>query len=138
MKKIVFQTIIAAIGMLLVLCLPATAQTIQIKGGSCVVDTVVEIPSGSVAKFIRVDFKYTFDENATMSALIPLMKEGQFVVGKKKYQPNGISMDEKLMKNEAEKEGIVSLTLQIPKGEDVEKIKYTFNKQTISLKQNKN
>jgi len=121
------------------ICLFANAQdivkhTIQFKGGSCVFDKMVEIPGGTVSKHVRVDFQYTLNEDATISTLMVLMSEGQFVAGKKKYKPNAIVTPmPKDNTQKIEETGIVSLTLQVPNATKVETLKFVFNKQEITL-----
>ena len=127
----------AIIGIACAICMFATAQgltaqTIQLKGGSCVVDTVVEIPSKFVNKNVRVEFKYAFEEDATIKDLMPLFKEGYFALGKTKYEATGIVFDSQTM--EIEKTGKVSLTLQVPNATKVANLKFVFNKQEVSLK----
>ncbi|MDR3094189.1 MAG: hypothetical protein LBU62_06060 [Bacteroidales bacterium] len=126
-------------GMICAICLFAmsqclTAQTIQFKGGSCVLDTVVEIPGGSMIKYARVDFKYTLNENATIKVLHVLLDKGLFVVKKNKYKANGIVFDTDEWENvNAKKDGIVSLVLSIPSEIKIKSLKFVYNKQEIPL-----
>jgi hypothetical protein len=131
----------AITGMICVICLFAmsqglTAQTIQFKGGSCVLDTVVEIPGGFAVKYVRVSFKYTLDENAKTDVLYVLLDKGQFVASGRKYQANSIvfNVDEQ-EEISAKKDGVVSLIVSIPTKIKTESLKFVFNKQEIPLKQ---
>ena len=130
------------------------AQTVQFEGVSCVLDTIIELPGGSVNKSVQIDFKYTLDENTTIDALTVLLKEGQIVVGKNKYKATSlmklikreiedscISTTHKPLpmpeeqKEEIEKNGIVTLTFLIPQAIKVEKMEsFLFNKQEFSFK----
>ncbi|MDR1197726.1 MAG: hypothetical protein LBK94_01765 [Prevotellaceae bacterium] len=131
----------AVIGMICAICLFATAhglsaQTIQFQGGYCMPDTVVETTGGTMGRYVRVDFKYTLDENATMTALTALLDKGQFVAGKKKYKANGIVFDaanEEEMKTN--KNGTVSLTVFMPNTVKMESVKFVLGKQEVPVKQ---
>ncbi|MDR3340664.1 MAG: hypothetical protein LBT25_11360 [Candidatus Symbiothrix sp.] len=126
-------------GMICAICLFAmsqglTAQTIQFKGGSCVLDTVVEISGGFVAKYARVGFKYTLDENAKVDVLYVLLEKGQFVANRKKYKANSIAFDAEQGEISTKKNGVVSLIVSIPNEVKIESLKFVFNKQEIPLK----
>ncbi|MDR2653140.1 MAG: leucine-rich repeat domain-containing protein [Prevotellaceae bacterium] len=105
-----------------------SAQTIQFEGGYCVLDTIVETEAGGMAgRYVRVDFKYTLDENATMEALMTLLKNGQLVAGRNIFKPDGISLDiadKEEMKTK--KTGDVSLPFFIPHAIKMKSIKFVL------------
>ncbi|MDR2293440.1 MAG: hypothetical protein LBE11_08225 [Prevotellaceae bacterium] len=135
MKKNFFFTSLIGAALMLLATLQSASQTIQFEGGSCVFDTIVETKGGVSGRSVRVDFKYTLDENATLTDMKTLLDKGQFVAGRTKFKANGIVFDvDNAEEMKTKKNGTISLTVFIPAKIKMESVKFVFNKQTVSLK----
>jgi hypothetical protein len=114
----------------------ATAQTIQFKDVSCVLDTVIEMPTGGLNKMIIVSLKYIKDENIALKPadLLQTLNGTLLVSNKKRYNIYSINMDANNA-NEINWEGSVRVIFSIPNEVKVDKsFKLVYKKQELPLK----
>ena len=92
------------------------------------VTAVGDLPGG----FTRVEFKYTLDENIATINLMQLGRDGEFVVGNRKYRATGTVLP---AQEEWEKrEGIVGFTVQLPNNIRIETVRFVFRNKVYPLK----
>lgn len=140
MKKNIVKV---AVIFVLVLCLGISAQvaaqsgtaaTIRFTGGSCQIAALNLRPMFAPAdmkeseKAFMVQFKYTLDTGVTDEALRVLFSEGRFAAADGKTYKAGSALLN-------DTDSVYSLIVAVPQDIVVETLNFTFNKQTVALKQ---